>query len=137
MSRTLLLILFLLLSPCAGCFARHYTQEQNNLIKENKIPDPYTWDFGRVKEGEVLKHSFTLKNESAKTLTIKEVNTSCGCTASEARKKTLLPAEDTLIEVSFNTKGYSGPVQQYIYVHTDNHDNPIIRFIIKAEVVKK
>ncbi len=101
-----------------------------------EMQDPYPWDFGQVKEGEVLEHTFVLKNESEKTLTIKEVNTSCGCTTSKLEKKVLLPGESAEIEVKFNTKGYSGLTQQYVYVHTDSLDKPIIRFIIKAEVMK-
>jgi hypothetical protein len=49
----------------------------------------------------------------------------------------LPPKESTLLEVKFNSKGYSGPTQQYIYVHTDNLDNPVLKFTIKAEVIKK
>lgn len=99
-------------------------------------PDPYTWDFGKIKQAEVASHSFTLKNESSKTLNIKAVNTSCGCTASEVKKKILLPLESTEVEVKFNSKGYSGAVQQFVYVNTDNIDKPVIRFIIKADVTK-
>ncbi len=98
---------------------------------------PYVWDFGRVEEGAVLKHNFVLKNESKKNLTIIDMNTSCGCTASKVKKKTLLPAEETLIAVRFNSKGYSGPVQQYIYVHTDNLTDPVIKFTINANVINK
>lgn len=103
---------------------------------EEKAGDSYAWDFGRVKEGQVLKHNFILKNEFKTALNIKDVNTSCGCMVSKVKKKTLLPGEDTLIEVRFNTKGYSGAVKQYIYVHTDNLDNPVIRYIIKADILK-
>ena len=100
------------------------------------MSDPYAWDFGRVKEKEVVKHTFVLKNQSGKTLTINDVNTSCGCTASKVEKRILLLGENTKIEVRFDSKGYVGKVQQYVYVHTDSLDEPIIRFIIKAEVVK-
>lgn len=99
-------------------------------------PEPYLWDFGRLKAGEVVKHEFSLKNETPHTLTIKDVTTSCGCTVSEVKKKVLAAGESTAIEVRFNSKGYSGAVQQYIYVNTDNLDKPIIRFTIKAEVVR-
>jgi cytochrome c biogenesis protein CcdA len=104
---------------------------------ETKIKDSFSWDFGEVKEGEVLKHDFLFKNSSANTLNIQDVNTSCGCTVSKIRKKILLPGEATSIEVQFDTKGYSGPTQQFIYVHTDSLDTPIFRFIIKADVQKQ
>lgn len=129
MRKALFLGLFMLFIS-TGCSTGQQPQNQG-------IPaDPYTWDFGQVKEGQILKHDFTLKNESAKTLKIKDVNTSCGCTASEAKKMILLPQESTTIEVRFDSKGYSGPVKQYVFVHTDDLDNPLIRFIIIAQVVK-
>ncbi len=98
--------------------------------------DPYLWDFGKVKEGEVLEHEFIFKNESKVVINIKDINTSCGCTISEVKKKKLLPGEPTIIGVKFNAKGYSGAVTQYVYMNTDVVDNPIVRYIIKAEVGK-
>jgi hypothetical protein len=103
--------------------------------KEEKV-DPNQWDFGKVKPGAVLKHDFILKNETNDILGINNIHTSCGCTASESAKKSLMPQESTTITVSFNSKGYSGPVTQFVYVHTDNADLSIIKFTIKAEVVK-
>jgi hypothetical protein len=117
----------------AGC-SLHYTQP---VISEKAVEaGPFVWDFGLVKEGAVLKHAFTLKNDYAKILNIKNVDTSCGCTVSKINKKKILPGEIALIEVRFNTKGYSGSVQQFVYVETDNIDDPILKFIIKAEVTK-
>jgi hypothetical protein len=96
-----------------------------------------TWDFGQVKAGEVLKHSFIFKNNTPRILNIKNVRTSCGCTISRVEKKRLKPKESTVIEVEFNTKGYSGAVQQHIYVQTDDPDKPMTRFLIKAQAVKQ
>ncbi len=101
-----------------------------------KTADPYTWDFGKIKQGEIVTHKFSLKNESAKPLNITAVNTSCGCTVSVVKKKVLLPQESAEVDVKFNSKGYLGAVQQFVYVNTDNVDNAIIRFIIKANVTK-
>ncbi|MBU3958605.1 MAG: DUF1573 domain-containing protein, partial [Candidatus Omnitrophica bacterium] len=107
---------------------------QQGTTAQSEVSDPYSWDFAQVKQGEILRHNFIFKNESKETLKIKDVNTSCGCTVSKVQEKVLSPGESTFIEVEFNTKGYSGPTQQYIYVHTDNPDNPLVRFIIKAQV---
>lgn len=128
----IILMLLILLFPLQGC----YSQNQSQITDQAEITDQNLWDFGQAKEGVILKHDFVLRNESGNILNIKDVNTSCGCTVSKVAKKVLLPDESTLIEVQFNTKGYSGPTQQYIYVHTDNLDKPILRLIIKADVVK-
>lgn len=94
------------------------------------------WDFGRVKEGVVVKHDFTFKNETPGILKITGINTSCGCTATQAEKKSLAPGESTAINVAFDSKGYSGTVKQFVYVNTDNLGLPVVRFIVKAEVEK-
>jgi len=142
---SLYILLFLF---AAGC----HTQNKNTAAKKQEIGDVYSWDFGQVKEGEVLKHDFIFKNTSGDTINIKDINTSCGCTVSKVEKKTLAPGESTVIEAQYNTKGYSGAVQQYVYMRIDKPDaattasvngtvllavdNPIIQFIIKANVVK-
>ncbi|MBU2222371.1 MAG: DUF1573 domain-containing protein [Candidatus Omnitrophota bacterium] len=125
----LILVLLSLTSP--NCFAAG-----NNLTGEAALDELYIWDFGTVKQGVELKHDFNLTNDSGKVLNIKNVNTSCGCTGSKADKNKLQAGESTRIEVIFKTKGYSGAIQQFVYVNTDNPDNPILRFTIKAEVVK-
>jgi hypothetical protein len=95
------------------------------------------WDFGRVRQGEVLKHDFVLKNETGNALEIAGIHTSCGCTASQAGKKILAPSESTTVSVTFNTKGYQGEVQQFIYVNTDQPDTAdIIKYTVTAYVVK-
>lgn len=116
------------IAPCSA-------QSQNNTQVKNEQKEIYVWDFGKIRKGQVLRHDFSFKNETQKELKIKNVNTSCGCTVSNVKKNILLPGESTNISVEFNSEGYSGAVQQYVYVHTDNLDNPIVRLIIKADIV--
>lgn len=107
-----------------------FTYAQDDTVK------PEEWDFGKVKQDQVLKHDFVFKNETKGILKITGVNTSCGCTASSADKQSLNPGESTKINVAFNSKKYLGEVKQHIYVNTDNADSPITKFVIKAEVLK-
>ena len=122
------------------CVLRFYglsfaQEAQGNL--QSKASDPYQWDFGRVKQGDILEHDFVLKNESSDILEIGNIHTSCGCAVSQASKKSLLPQDSTTIKVTFKTKGYSGSVKQFVYVHTDSADLSIVKFTIKAMIVKE
>jgi len=130
------LLLFISVAFLSVCWA----ENQNSLIKPpvaaNALDYSMVWDFGQVKQGEVVTHDFILKNDTGKILNIKGVNTSCGCTVSTIEKKVLLPGESAKVSAKFNSKSYNGPVQQFVYVNTDKVDNSIIRFIIKADVVK-
>ena len=98
------------------------------------VKDPYVWDFGSARAGDILEHEFILSNDSAKDLAVKDVTTSCGCTVSEIKNKLLKPGESTTVSVKFDTKGYSGAATQFIYVSTDNAVDPVIRFTVKANV---
>ncbi len=103
---------------------------------EEEAVDPNQWDFGRIKQGEVVKHDFVLQNKTDKVLKIGRIHTSCGCTASQAGKKSLAASESTTIGVTFNSKGYQGEVKQFVYVHINHPEIEIVRFMVKADVVK-
>jgi len=104
----------------------------SNGVKE--VPDPYVWDFGSINKDEIVKHDFEIKNNLDKILTIKDISTSCGCTASSAKKKNLAPGESTQITVEFNSKGYQGQTAQFVYVNTNDPANPILKYTIKVFV---
>ena len=118
------------------CLSPVGAQQQAAAPEAAAPAEENAWDFGKVQEVQVLTHNFVLKNKGQKVLNIKEVNTSCGCTVSTVKKKQLAPQEETTIEVKFKAKGYSGPTKQFIYVHTDDLDKPVIRFVIRANVEK-
>ncbi|MCX5694089.1 MAG: DUF1573 domain-containing protein [Candidatus Omnitrophica bacterium] len=121
---------FILQFSCVTVFTK-----SDSFAQEEKV-DTNEWDFGVVKQGDVLKHDFILKNETNDILEINSIHTSCGCTVSQSDKKSLMPQESTVIKVSFNSRGYLGEVKQFVYVNTDNTDLAIIKFTIKAQVVK-
>jgi len=134
MKKIYLVLGIALLLSVTGCFAQTNPQVIAELPNPPQQQD--VWDFGQAKEGLILKHDFLLKNKSQKALKITGTNTSCGCTVSKVEKNTLLPGEETLIEVKFNSVGYSGPIEQYVYVNTDDAEKPILKFTVKAQVVK-
>jgi hypothetical protein len=77
------------------------------------------WDFGKVKQGALLSHEFTLTNEGNATLIIQKVSTSCGCTAALVSADRIQPGKEGRIEVKFDTRGYGGQVRKLIYVDTN------------------
>ena len=130
------IFLFLILAlPLSGCLADQEITKTSTSV-ENEASQQNVWDFGKVKVGEIVKHEFVLKNATDKPIKIKEVNTSCGCTASDVKKRDLASGENTVIEVTFDSAGYSGPVKQFVFVNTDSSEQSMIRFIIKAEVTE-
>jgi hypothetical protein len=138
-----LIIAALVLLPLTACFSQvpsvaNFTtaakNDGSNERAQKEAKDPGTWDFGSIKKNQIVKHEFEIKNNLSRTLKINDVTTSCGCTASEAKKKILAPGESTGISVEFNSKGYKGQTSQFVYVTTDDPDNPVYKFTFKAFV---
>lgn len=92
------------------------------------------WDFGRVKQGQMLTHSFLFQNEGDAELVIKKVRTSCGCTAALISKKKITPGEEGEIRVTFNTQGYEGSVSKYIYVESNDASEPRKQLTVSAGI---
>jgi hypothetical protein len=91
-------------------------------------------DFGRVKQGAEVTHEFVFTNEGDERLTIKNVETSCGCTAALVTDKTVDPGKSGKIKVVFNSLGYQGEVTKYIFVDTDDPGAPRVQLKISASV---
>src|SRR5690606_32408994 len=60
------------------------------------------FDFGQVKEGAQVKHTFILKNTGDAPVILSKVTASCGCTQPEFSKSPILPGATSEIHVTFN-----------------------------------
>lgn len=51
-----------------------------------------SWDFGKIKQGDIVKHYFVFSNTGDLDLVLKDVRTSCGCTAANVADKKISPS---------------------------------------------
>lgn len=94
-------------------------------------------DFGNIKEGTIAEHIFNFINLGSDTLFVKNISTSCGCTAGILSKSTILPGEKGSIKVSFDSQGRIGAQTKIIYVTSNDVDKPSKTLMIKANVLKE
>ncbi len=93
-----------------------------------------TKNFGKLKQGTEASYEFVFRNDGDARLTIRNVETSCGCTAALVSDKTLEPGKSGKIKVVFNTLGYAGEVTKYIFVDSDDPATPRAQLKISAAV---
>jgi hypothetical protein len=96
--------------------------------------DPFLYDFGRIPASTPVVHEFILTNNGTREIHVGGLTNSCGCTGSEINKKTIPAGDSAAVKVTFNPKGYKGSIHQFVYVNTDDPDNPAYRFSIQAYV---
>ncbi len=94
-------------------------------------------NFGEIRSGKVVDLTFTFENTGDKTLVIKNVNTSCGCTYTRLDKKEYEPGEKGTIPVKFFSKGYRGRVIKIITIVSNDKKNPYLRLTLSGMVKLK
>lgn len=94
-------------------------------------------DFGTLPQHTVAKAVISFKNTGDGTLRIKEVRSSCGCTATLVTKKAIKPGEEGALEIRFNSGDYNGRIVRYITITTNDPENETIEFRIISEVKGK
>lgn len=94
------------------------------------------YNFGTVKEGEVVEHIFKFKNTGDAPVILSQVSASCGCTTPDYTKDPVLPGKEGEIKVSFNSQGQVGNQQKIVTVGS-NAAVPVTTIQIKGIVEAK
>ncbi|HEY8458980.1 MAG TPA: DUF1573 domain-containing protein [Blastocatellia bacterium] len=97
--------------------------------------DEREYDFGKVKMGEELSHTFKIKNEGSAELVIHNVSPACGCTASEFPKK-LAPGEEGKITLSVRTAGMNGKIDRYADIISNDSTQAGLKLWLHMDVYK-
>jgi hypothetical protein len=95
------------------------------------------FDFGDIIEGKIVKHDFIIFNLGGEPLTISKVKASCGCTVANPAKNDLLPNDTTTIKVSFNSTHRMGKQHKYVYIFSNDPENPQYRIEFSANVLSQ
>lgn len=93
-----------------------------------------TFDFGEMKQGDKREHTFMLTNAGKSDLLIRNVRTSCGCTAVAPSTKLIAAGETAPIKVTFNSRGKRGRQSKSITVITNDPKNPTSTLRITSNV---
>ena len=95
------------------------------------------YDFGKVSEGQVVEYTFKFSNNGKGTLNIKDIKTSCGCTAAVVSEKTIKPGGSGSIKVELDTKSRQGKMSRTVTVVSNDQKDPNKIITIFADVIKK
>jgi len=93
-------------------------------------------DFGDIKEGDVVEHTFMFKNTGAAPLIISNASASCGCTVPDWPKEPIAVGDEGEIKVRFNSKGKPGLQNKTVTVTANTYPKQT-RVRIKANVAKQ
>jgi hypothetical protein len=93
-------------------------------------------NFGKIKQGAIVSYTFKFSNKGSTVLTIKDITTSCGCTAAVVKDKDIAPGKDGEIEVQFDSTGKIGKLSRRITIMSNDPKDGYHNLIIYADVEK-
>lgn len=95
-----------------------------------------TYDFGRAKAGEPVKHTFIFTNTGCETLQINNVRPGCGCTTAGEWTKKVEPGKTGEIPIQVNTANFNGPIMKNVSVDSNDKSQPTAVLYLKGTVWK-
>ncbi|TDB65111.1 DUF1573 domain-containing protein [Arundinibacter roseus] len=115
----LLVTLGVWLAACGTNTEKGRADELKEKMPVMTLLDSATFQFGSVKEGDIVEHTFRFRNEGEFPLIINNVSASCGCTIPEWPRDPIAPEEESSILVRFNSKGKPGQQVKTITVYAN------------------
>jgi hypothetical protein len=95
------------------------------------------YNFGDIKEGEVVSHRFKFINTGKVPLTILRATSSCGCTVPEWPEDPIPPGGSGELTAKFNSDGRTGEQKKLIKVEANTYPNETNLKIISNVIPKK
>ena len=99
--------------------------------------DETEFNFGTVKEGTIVKHTFQFKNTGHVPLLISDVRTTCGCTVPTWNKTPIAVGATDKIDVSFNTENKQNEQVKKITILANTFPSETITVIMGIVEAKK
>jgi len=92
------------------------------------------YDFGEIKDGAIVGHTFRFKNVGEAPLIISKATAACGCTVPSWPKEPVPVGGEAEIQVQFDSSNKPG-IQNKVVTITANTEQKIKKLLIKAQVV--
>jgi uncharacterized cupredoxin-like copper-binding protein len=96
--------------------------------------DNAVWNFGEIKQGEVVEHVFKFKNVGTEPLIIAKAKGSCGCTAPSYTNVPVAPGDSGEIKVKFNSKGKRNKQNKMVTITANTTPN-VTRLRVEGNVL--
>lgn len=78
------------------------------------------FDFGSIKQGDIVEHTFKFKNTGTQPLVISNIGVSCGCTTPDWTREPVMPGKSGIITAKFNSAGKIGMQNKVLTIESNS-----------------
>jgi hypothetical protein len=107
-----------------------YSQPKFHVVGGNEF------DFGDVLSFTPAKRILIIKNLGTETLTLSNIDASCGCTATLLSNDHIAPNDSSTLTITFNSKQFAGKVHKAVSIVTNDTTNRAIDIKFTANVLR-
>ena len=112
--------LFLIINGCGGNARQNSNAEKKLKGRPKLVFEMEMYNFGAIKEGDIVGKYIHFKNEGTNALIINKVITSCGCLDVKYPKKPVMPGKKGSLEVIFDTNGFHGRQVKFLKIFSND-----------------
>lgn len=94
-------------------------------------------DFGEMAPSASEKGEYSFKNIGNATLKIDRIQSTCGCTVPQLKKKEYAPGESGVIKITFRAPSTKGSVTKHLYIMSNDPKQPRFELSVKVSVAVK
>lgn len=105
--------------------------QQQEVVLEVVGP---AYDFGKIVEGDVVKHSFEIRNRSKKTVKLDKVWSNATAMVPTLAATSLDPGASVKLDIVFDTLGYIGDIERQVLVGPADESVPPAKAVVKGYV---
>lgn len=121
----------------AGVSAQKSAQTVPTVPGPNITFESAVHNFGDTNPGSVLNCEFKFTNTGDSLLEVKDVQSTCGCTVPELKKRQYAPGESGVINVVFSPGSAIGLVVKQLHVLSNDKKQPELTLTLRANVIRK
>lgn len=110
---------------------------QNDSQSPKLVINKTEYNFGDVEEGKVVETNIEFKNVGVGVLEIKDVKTSCGCTAVLLSSKKLQPGETGTIKIQLDTSNRDGQLTRTVTIYSNDPNQSTQVITLLANIKKR
>lgn len=124
----------------ATTFAQEEKKQLSNIGNENSNQGDFKFkelefDFGTIKQGDVVTHEFEFTNNGNEPIIINSAAGSCGCTVPIWPKEPVTKGQKATIKITFNSTGKMGLQDKTVTINSNAKQNPMVLHV-KGSVEK-
>jgi len=95
---------------------------------------PKLISLGRVQQGSIVKDEIRFVNKMEIPITVRGVKSTCGCTATEIKKREYNPGDTARIAFTLNTQGFQGRIRKTLTISFQEKAIKDERIVVEAEI---